>query len=306
MRDPGDACISLCDSLGRVDQHETDIRAIHGRDGTNDGVTLDIIVDLSLPAKTRRIDEGIFLSVMHDLRIDRVTGRAGNVGDDHAVLAQQLIDHGALSDIRLTDEGDLHRIILVLFCRLDREVPDHLIEHVTDTELVYRGYTERIAEPQIIELIDIISELLEAVDLIDAENDRLSGLPEHIRHLIVCIDETGTHIHDENDDIRRIDCQLRLRTHLRQDDILGIRLDTTRIDQRKLVIQPLRIRIDTVTGHTRRILHDGDLLPCNQVEQRRLTYVWTAHHRHHHFSHIFTLLRGARRPTCYVLTYLTK
>ena len=234
---------------------------------------------------------------MDDLRIDRVTGRSGNVGDDHAVLAQQLIDHGALSDIRLTDEGDLDGIILVLFCRLNREVPDHLIEHVADAELVHRRYTERITEPQIIELVNIVTELLEAVDLIHTENDRLSGLPEHIRHLVVRIDETGTNIHDENDDICRIDRQLCLCTHLRQDDILGIRLDTTRIDQRKLVIQPLRIRIDTVTGHARRILHDGDLLPCNQVEQRRLTYVWTAYHRHHHFSHIFTLLRGARRPT---------
>ncbi len=75
------------------------------------------------------------------------------------------------------------------------------------------------------------------------------------------------HIHDKEDNVRRRDSNLRLLPHLGQDDVTAVRLNTAGIHQGKVHVQPGTVRVNTVSGYSRRILYDGDGLPCQYIEQ---------------------------------------
>ena len=93
-----------------------------------------------------------------------------------------------------------------------------------------------IANTQIVEFVDIRHILLEAVHLIDHQYHGLVGTAQHVCHLGIRIHQSLLYIHQENDYICSINCNLCLISHLRQDDILALRLDTAGIDQCKTVI----------------------------------------------------------------------
>ena len=47
-----------------------------------------------------------------------------------------------------------------------------------------------------------------------------------------------------------------------------IELDAAGVNDRKLMVQPLRIQIDAVTRHARHIIDNGDTLFADLIEQR--------------------------------------
>ena len=94
----------------------------------------------------------------------------------------------------------------------------------------------RITDTEVVELIDVIAKFRRIVYFIDRQNNRFSRFTQHIRHLGIRIGHALTHIYDKQDHIRRRDRDLRLLTHLGQDNILRIRLDTASIDQSKRMV----------------------------------------------------------------------
>ena len=66
--------------------------------------------------------------------------------------------------------------------------------------------------------------------------------------------------------ICRINGDLRLFPHLGKDDIAALRFNTAGIDQGKLLVQPLDIRVDSVPGYTGRILYNSEVLAGERVE----------------------------------------
>ena len=194
---------------------------------------------------------------MHDLRIHRVPRGSRDIGYDYAVFSHQLVDNGGFADIGLTDDGNSRSVILLfLFCAL-AEVFNHLVEQLAQTESGSGRNRNRIADAEIIKLVYIVAELLKAVHLIDSQNDRLFGLAQHVCNLGIRVHQALAHIHDEDDDVRSRDGDLRLFSHLGQDDVAAVRLDSARINQGKILVQPRTVGIDSVSCDTGSILNNG-------------------------------------------------
>ena len=208
MRDARDMDILLGDSLYGIDQYDADIGPVHGGDRADHRVSLDLIRHPSLPPKPRGVDEDVALSIVDDLRVDRIPCGPRDLGDNDAVFPEELIDHRALPHIRLSDEGDPDPVILRFLLQTLREMLQKLIQQIPEPQLIHGGHTEGIPEPQLIELIDLIPQLLEGIHLVHAEHNRLMGFPEQLRDRIVRVRHTASHIDDKEDDIGRLDRKL--------------------------------------------------------------------------------------------------
>ena len=254
--DSGNLGILLRDALRRIDHDDADIRPLHRCHRTDDAVALDLFLNLILPSKTCGINKDIFFSVVGNVGINRIARGSRNVGDNHTVLLCQLVNEGGLADIRLTDDRNLRALVLLLVLRIVREVLDHFIQHISKSQHGCRRDRKRIADAEIVELIHIRHELLKAVHFVDHKHDRLAGASEHICHLGIRILQSLSDIREENNHVRRRNGNLRLLSHLRENDISAVRLNTAGIDHRKMIIQPVDVRIDTVSCHSRRILYN--------------------------------------------------
>ena len=76
-------------------------------------IFLDRVVDLRLAAHTGGVDEQILAEFVFKIAVDGVARRARNVGDDHALLAENAVEQARLADVRLADDGDLDDILVV-------------------------------------------------------------------------------------------------------------------------------------------------------------------------------------------------
>ena len=121
------------------------------------------------------------------------------------------------------------------------------------------------------------------------------GAPQHIRHLVVRIYQPLLHIHQKNDHIRRVNGNLSLSPHLGQYDISAVRFYAAGVDQCKCLVQPGHIRIDSVAGNARSVLHNGNPLSRQGIEQRGFPYIRPPHHCHNRF----------RTSFCHNFTFLT-
>ena len=285
--DARDLGILLRHAFHGVDHKDDHIRALHRSHGAHDHVALQLLLDLVLPAQARRIDEDIFLPVMHHLGVDGVPGRSRDIGDDHPVLSQQTVDDGGFPHVGLSHDRHPGPLVLLLRLALFRKMGDHLIQHISQSHPVCRGNGMRIPDPQVVKLIYVRHIFIEAVHLVHHKDDRLVRPAEHVRHLGIGVHQSLLHIHHEQDHIRRINGDLRLLPHLGKDDVGAVRLDASRIDQGEHPVQPGHIRIDPVPGDARRILHDGDPLSRKGIEQRGLSHIRPSHHRNDRFSGLF-------------------
>ena len=266
VSDTCDLRILLGDAFLRVDDEHGHITALHRGDGTDDTVSFQLFLYLALSAQTRRVDEHILLSVSRHGRVNGVSGCSGNWGDDHSVLAQQLVNNRRLAGVRLTNNGDLRPLILFLLrCRV-RKMLHHLVKHIAKSHFARRRDRNRIAETQVIKLIHIRHELLKTVHFIDDQKYRTSGTPEHIRHLEIRIHKSLPYIGQEQDHVGGHNSCLRLFPHLGKNDIFGFRLNASRVDQRKLIIQPGNIGINPVSGYSGGIFYDGNPASRQRIE----------------------------------------
>ena len=116
MCDSGDLRILLRNAFFRIDHQYHDLRTLHGTDSTDDHVTLQLFLDLILTTESRSINEDIFLAVISDLGVHRVSGSTCDIGYDQTVLTQQLIDQGRLTYVRFTDDSHAGAVILLFLC----------------------------------------------------------------------------------------------------------------------------------------------------------------------------------------------
>ena len=62
-----------------------------------------------------------------------------------------------------------------------------------------------------------------------------------------------------------------------------IRLDPSRVNQRKVFIQPADIRVNTIPRNTRCVFYNRYIITCQRVEQSGFTHVWAADYRRYRF-----------------------
>ena len=141
-------------------------------------------------------------------------------------------------------------------------------------------------QQKIVELIHIRHELLKAVHFVDHKHDRLAGTSEHICHLGIRILQSLSDIREENNHVRRRNGNLRLLSHLRENDISAVRLNTACIDHGKCLVQPCHICINSVSCNAGCIFYNRNLLTCQRIKQCGFTYIRPAHYRYYRFAHI--------------------
>ena len=112
------------------------------------------------------------------------------------------------------------------------------IQHIAESQAGRRGDRNRISDAQIIKFIHIRHKFVKVIHFVHSQDHRFSRTAEHVCHFRIRILQALTNVSDENDDIRRIDRDLRLLPHLGQNNIPALRFDPSGIDQCKFPIQP--------------------------------------------------------------------
>ena len=153
------------------------------------------------------------------------------------------------------------RTIIFCFIAFGRmKMHGDCIQHITDALLCRCTDGHRVTEAKIVEFIDIGFHLFEIINLIHGKDNGFMCFSQHGSHLEIRIHKAHPKIRQENDHIRGFDRDFRLLAHIGQHLIVACRFDTTGINDRKIVVQPADICIDPVSGNTRCVLHDRDLL----------------------------------------------
>ena len=277
MRDAGNMLVLLGDARRGVHHDEADIGTLHRHVGTQDGILLDLVVDLGRAADPRRVDEAEFPVLVLDDGIDGVTRRARNVRDDQTVGAENAVDHRGFPGVRFTDDGDADDVVVLLGRRHLREIGDHAVEQVARAGAVQGGERDGILfQSEFVKLIIFKRQVAGAVNLVDAGDDGFAALREHNGNLAIVGGQPRAHVADENDNVRRINGNLRLRAHLFQNDVVGLGFDAAGVDEGKRVPAPFGLAVDAVARDTGGVLDDRQALTDDLIEERRFPDVRSA------------------------------
>ena len=215
--------------------------------------------------------------------IDSVPRRTGNIADNHALLAENLVDQRRLAHIRPSDDGNPYLVGVGVLARIVGKVCRHRVEKVAEIQRIRRGNGNRIAESQIVKFIDV-SFLLRAVDFVDREHHGLFRRAKHPRNFLVRRGHSRAPVHDEHNHIGLIDGNPCLFPDRRQ-ELLVLELDSARVHHRERASQPLRVRVNTVASHARHIVHNRNTPFPYLVEQRRFPDIRPSHDSHNQLAH---------------------
>lgn len=214
MGDARDLRVLLRDALRPVDEQQHHVGALHGSDGADDAVALDLLLHLILAAQPGGVNQNILPAVVFHRRVNGIPGSTRKLRDDHTRIPRQPVHKGGFSHIRLSDNRDLRPLILLICTVLPGEVLHNLIQQLAEPEHPRTGNRKRLTHAKIVKFIDVHHQLFKAVHLVHRQNHRLFRAPQHVGDLRVRILQPLAHVHKKNNDIRRIDCHLRLLTHL--------------------------------------------------------------------------------------------
>ena len=121
---------------------------------------------------------------------------------------------------------------------------------------MHRGESDRLAvKAKLVKFVKLVGRLTYAIAFIYARNDGLSAFLKHNGDVSVGRRKTRANVAHKQNNVRAVYCHLRLKTHLLKDYIVGLWLDTARIDNAELASAPLGLTIYSVTGDTWDILY---------------------------------------------------
>ena len=159
------------------------------------------------------------------------------------------------------------------------------IKHITNAEPLLRRDADRRADAEGVKIINALLKF-RMIDLIDDEHNGLLTAAKHIGDLFIGSGYAGSAVNDENNDIRGLDCKLRLTAHLLCDYILALGLDSARINECESIVKPFRIGIDPVTGNAGGILDYRYALSDYFIKQGRFANVRATHYCYQGFHFI--------------------
>ena len=133
----------------------------------------------------------------------------------------------------------------------------NLVKQIPESKHIHAAYSDGITKAQFIKLIHGIIET-EIIHLVDHKQNGLSGPAEQIRNIPVIICQTLAGIRKKAYYICQIHGCLCLGTHLGEKCDLAVRINTSRVHQRKGMTKPFGISMDPVAGYPGNILHNTD------------------------------------------------
>ena len=133
-------------------------------------------------------------------QVDRVAGRAGDVGDDHALGAEEAVDQRGLADVGAADHGqaDGALVLAPATSSASGSAVDDAVEQVAGAEALRGRDGHRVAEAERVEL-GRQREVADGVDLVGRDDDGQSGAPQQVGHLLVAGPQPGLRVDDEHD-----------------------------------------------------------------------------------------------------------
>ena len=269
----GDLRILLGHAVVCVQQDQAHVRALDGGDGAHVAVFFHRVVHLGFAAHPGGVDEQILAGLVFKIAVDGVARRPGHVGDDHALLAEDAVEQAGFSDVRLSDDGDLDDVLVILVGVIFREGIHAGVQQVARAVAVYRRHLDRIAETECIELIRVRVHAAGLVALVDSQHHGLFRLFEHGGDLGVRRSQADRDVHDHDDDVRRLNGDLRLTAHEAQHVVVGARLNAAGVHQQKIAAVPLAVAVDAVARHAGSVLHDRHAAAGELVKEHRLADV---------------------------------
>ena len=285
MRHAGNALVLLGDADGGVDDDEGHVGALDGTLGTHVGVELQVLVDDGALAHTGGVDEAVLDALVLDERVDGVTGGAGHVAHDGALLAAEAVEQGGLTGVGAADDGDADEVLGDLLLGGLGQRSHDVVEDVAHAVAVLGADGVRVAQAQAVELVGV-GVLQDGVALVDGQEDRLVGALQDAGDGLVLLGDAGLAVDEEDDGVGLVDGEHRLVANLALERILGIAdLDTAGIAQRELGAVPVRIMERPVTGDALGLVHDGLGTLGNSVDERGLAHIGPAHHCNDRLCH---------------------
>ena len=150
LRDPQ---VLAGDALVRVADDEHDVGALDRALRAQRRVVLDGVGDLGLAAQAGGVDDHELAPVDLQRKIDRVARGAGDLGDDHALVAQQAVDERGLADVRAPDDRQADGVVLLLGqVALVGQRVGHAVEQVADVQPLGGRHRERVTQAERVEV----------------------------------------------------------------------------------------------------------------------------------------------------------
>ncbi len=275
-----DALVLDADRLAGVDEDHGDLGLLHGGRGTQRGVVVRTFLEVDPAPDTGRVDELPGDAAEGDQLVDRVTGGAGQLVDDHTVLVGHLVQQRGLADVRTADQRDTARAADRRAERLGRGLGkrlQHGVQHVAGTAAVQRRDRVGLAEAERPERGGVGLTAL-SVDLVGTEHDGLAGPAQQLDHGLVGVGGADRGVDHEDDRVGHLDRVLGLGGDggVEPEDVL---LPAARVDDLEATARPLGLVADPVTGDAGLVLDHGLTTADDAVHQRRLADVRTADDR---------------------------
>ena len=133
-----------------------------------------------------------------------------------------------------------------------------------------------VAQAQIVKFIDVGVGAPGLVHLVHRQDHRLAGAQQHPRHVVVGGGHACFDVAHKDDHRCVLNGDLRLLPHEGENLIVGARLNAAGIHQVEGPAPPLAGRVQAVPGHARRVLHNGQTLAREFIEQHGFAHVGPA------------------------------
>ena len=217
----GQALVLAGDALGGVDHEQGDVGVVDRPQGPHERVVLGRVVDPRAPAHAGGVDEHDRSVLGLDERVDGVAGRAGEVVDDGAVLADEAVEQRRLADVGPPDDGDARRPRLVRRPRLleldvgvdrrrrgspvgagacGREAVDDDVEQVAGAPAVQGADRVRLAETEGQELPALVLAAV-VVGLVGDDDDVVAAAAQPVGDGLVVVGHPDGRVDDEQHDV---------------------------------------------------------------------------------------------------------
>jgi len=140
---------------------------------------------------------------------------------------------------------------------------------------MFRGNRKRLSESERVKFKYFIGGIF--VDFIDDENHGLFAAAENIRHIVIGRRKPLPSVREEQNDVRRIDGDVRLLCDFLPHHVVRFELDTARIHHRKMLSPPFPVCIQPVARDARAVFRNGDLPSRHFIEKCTFSHIGPPH-----------------------------
>ncbi len=250
-----DIHILALDTPRSVQHQHADIRVLDGADRTDHRVILQVLIHLPLLTDTRRIHQIEVQAEFIIFRVDGITGRACDIGNDMTILANKSIDKRRFSRVRASYNRDTGQLLLQYLHLLLGQRRHDLIQQIPGIRTIDGRDAERISQAKRVKLRRGRMQII-IIRLVRHHDHRPLATTQDLRHLHVQIRDAIQYIDDEQDHVRLLDSHFYLLVDLLLENILRVNHPSACVNQRKLLAGPLHLAVLTVAGSTSLLVHD--------------------------------------------------